>query len=409
MKKVLLIGGGIGQLPIAQKLKKREVCLIVIAYHCIDEVRTLADKYIQQDLFDYEGVLEIAKKEKIDAVISDQHDLFIPVVAYIAEKLNLPGNKFDQVQTYCDKNKFRDICDKLNVPVPKHISIKDEIFPAELRFPIVVKPADAQSSLGISKVSSNEQYQDAVKKALFFSRCRYAIAEEYFEGQEIVSEGLIHNGSYFNLALGDRSYFKLQDLFIPAQTLFPSEIPEKIRKKIIEFETRIAREVRPSFAIVHTEWLWNKENNQLCCVESALRGGGVYISSDIIPKCTGLDINSLLIDFVLGESIDVPEFISHKEMTAAGYICFYLHEGKISKIDGLDKIAKLEGVNRISLEGLTVGKDVQIMTHKGHRYGPILISASNRTFLEDLIKECQTLLDITVHNSVGDWPGPIWE
>lgn len=50
----------------------------------------------------------------------------MPTVAYIAEKLELPGNTFAQVMSYCNKNNFRDNCDKLNIPVPKHISVNSD-------------------------------------------------------------------------------------------------------------------------------------------------------------------------------------------------------------------------------------------------------------------------------------------
>lgn len=409
MKKVLLIGGGIGQLPIAQRLRERpDVVLIVVAYHCIEAVRDLAHKVIYHDLFDLDGVLEIAKSEAIEAVISDQHDLFVPTVAYISEALGIPGNKFNQVQTYCDKNRFRVICDRLHVPVPRHQALNDAKQLVSLKFPIVVKPADAQSSLGISKVTDTAWIQDAVDAALKYSRTGFAIAEEFFEGREIVSEGLIYNGKYFNLSFGDRIYFQLKNMFIPAQTLFPSTIPKYVAKKIVAYESAIAAEVKPSFAIVHTEWLWNEETDEMCCVESALRGGGVYISSDIIPKCTGLDINSLLIDFALGKSIDIPEFLSKKKNAAAGYLCFYLHEGEIVEIDGIDALKKNKGVNKIFLDNLSVGTEVQKLTHKGQRYGPILISSINRKGLDALIRNCQDTLKITIKEGNKHYFGPNW-
>ena len=408
-KRVMLVGGGIGQLPLANKLTHRGgVILIVVCYHILDEIAALADKVIIHDLFDLEGVLEIARQERIDAVVSDQHDLYIPTVAYVAEHLGLPGNKYEQVLSYCDKNKFRDVCELLGIPVPKHERVTNKEQETMLHFPVIVKPADAQSSVGVSKVTDNNLYREALTKAIDYSRSGTAITEEFFEGQEIVSEGLIYNGVYNNLSFGDRVYFKLPDVFIPSQTIFPSTIPEDVCHRIVGFETKLAKHIRPSFAIVHSEWLWNKESNQLCCVESALRGGGVYISSDLIPLCTELPINELLIDYALGQQIDIAEFLSHKKNRASGYICFYLHKGIISKTEGLEELAKLKGIERLCLEGLKVGTEVQKMTHKGQRYGPILVSSTNRDSLERLISDCQETLRVTVEDSGQYNVGPIW-
>lgn len=77
-----------------------------------------ADKFIKQDLFLYDEVVDIAKSEKVEAVVSDQHDIMAPLVAYIAENLGLAGNKYETLVSYCNKNEFRSNCDKLGIPSP---------------------------------------------------------------------------------------------------------------------------------------------------------------------------------------------------------------------------------------------------------------------------------------------------
>lgn len=409
--KVLLVGGGIGQLHLARKLHDKGIYFIVVAYNIIDEVRLLANKVIKHDLFDLEGVLAIAKEEKVEAVLSDQHDLFIPTVAYVAEHMNLPGNRYEQVITYCDKNKFRTVCDKVGVPVPKHHDVTNSSISLSdygLSLPVMVKPADSQSSVGVVRIVDESELQPALSNAISLSRSGSAIIEDFFVGQEIVCEGVIQNGNYYNLEFGDRVYFNLPDKFIPSQTIFPSAIPDDLKQRIIECEKRIALFEQPRFAIVHSEYLWNKDTNEIRCVESALRGGGVFISSHLIPACTGIDINDVLIDFALGKQIDVETIVAQKENKAAAYICFYLPQGAVEKIEGISKLKSRSDVIMVCLDNLKVGNKAEKMEHKGNRLGPILIKANSRKELEEAIISIQNELKVLVRTADG-LKTQIWE
>ena len=169
-KRVLLLGAGIGQLFLAKKIKQDGHYLIIIAFNYLPEVIALADKFIHQDLYDKDSVCKIASEERVDAVLSDQHDIISPLVAYVADFLNLPGNHYGQVLSYTDKNLFRDNCDRLDIPVPRHYRLdKNPDLPESFKyvsFPWIVKPADSQSSLGITKVDSFSEFETAVRKAV---------------------------------------------------------------------------------------------------------------------------------------------------------------------------------------------------------------------------------------------------
>ena len=410
-KKVLLIGGGMGQLQLARKLHDKGLYFAVVAYNIIDEVRLLANKVIKHDLFDLEGVLAIAKEEKVDAVLSDQHDLFIPTVAYVAEHMNLPGNRYEQVITYCDKNKFRTVCDRVEVPVPKHHDVSNSYISLAdygISLPVMVKPADSQSSVGVVKVVDDSELQTALSNAISLSRSGSAIIEDFIVGQEIVCEGVIQDGNYYNLEFADRVYFNLPDKFVPSQTIFPSTIPDDVKQRIIDCEKRIAQFEQPRFAIVHSEYLWNKDSNEICCVESALRGGGVFISSHLIPACTGIDINDALIDFALGKQIDVETIVAHKENKAAAYICFYLPQGIVENIEGKEELKSRPDVIMACLDNLKVGNIAGKMEHKGSRLGPILVRANSRKELEIVINSIRDELKVSVRTADG-LKTQIWE
>lgn len=412
MKKILVIGAGIGQFFLAKKIKQHGHYLITISLPGDYPVIEIADKVYYEDIFNKDGVLEIARKEKIDAVISDQNDLMMPTVAYVAEKMGLPGNSVSIVESYCNKNTFRDNCDKLGIPVPRHAAVNTLSIPEIMKgvpFPWMVKPADSQSSVGVTRVNNMNEFNAALSFALSKSKTHSSIVEEFFCGQEVVCEGFIYKGRYYNLGFADRKYFDLPNLFIPSQTLFPSMIPNCVSEKIIGFEKRMAEYTKPEFAIVHSEYLYNPTNGEIRVVESALRGGGVYISSHLVPLYTSIDINEVLLECVFGNQVDIEAILSKRNDRASGYVCFYLPEGIITSVEGMDRLHELPFVKMLSVSDIKIGEKTHAMTHKGQRLGPILLSADNRRQLEQYIEKIKCTMRVNVLDNFKKNNGIKWE
>lgn len=412
MKKILMIGAGVGQAFLSRKIKERGDYLITVTVPGNQPVIGIADKVIFNDVFDKEGVLKLVRNENIDGVISDQNDTMMPTVSYVAEKMNLPGVRISQIDAYCNKNHFRANCDILNIPVPKHIKVTNIEIPEKFKsvpFPWIVKPADSQSSLGVEKICDKEEYVSAIEKALYYSKSKSAIVEEFFEGEELVAEGFIYKGKYYNLGFADRKYFKLDKLFIPSQTIFPSTVDNQILESIIRCEEKMADYIKPDFAIVHSEYLYNQNSREFCVVESALRGGGVYISSHLVPLYSGIDINDVLLDCVSGKSVDVLSVLTPKARHAAGYICFYLPEGVINRIDGIEIIKSMDWVKMLHLDNLNIGMKTPMLTHKGQRLGPIIVTGKDRNDIDVNISSIQRILNVSVIGEDGNIYGIIWE
>ncbi len=410
MKKLLIIGAGIGQVPLLQKAKSRGIHVTVVSipgnYPCFE----LADDVIYMDIYDSDGIVDEARKRGITAVVSDQNDLMIPTVGYVAEKLGLPGNKFDTVMDFCNKNQFRDMCDAAGVPCPKHKSVSKETIdaPIDMPFPLMVKPADSQSSIGVKKVNNEQELKEALDFAISKSPTSNAIVEEFFQGREVVCEGFTHEGKYYLLQFADRKYFDLPEVLIPSQTLFPSTLNKEYKDRIVECESKLAAYAKPSFAIVHSEYLINEATGEIRVVESALRGGGVYISSDLVPMATGIDINDVLLRKALGEEVDVDKVFEQRKENASAYVCFYLNEGTVCSVKGVEEVKALPFVHEAYINDLQMGQKTGLPTYKGARKGPILVYGSDLEDLERNILTAQNTFHVEVKEGTGTISGIHW-
>lgn len=412
MKKLLVIGAGIGQIVMVKKAKAMGCHVTVVTSPGSWPAIALADDVWYIDIYERDKIVERARQEGIEAVISDQNDLMIPTVAYVAEKLGLPGNTFDQVMQFCNKNTYRENCDRLGTPVPKHIRITEPDFDPDsfaCPLPWIVKPADSQSSISVKKIERKEDLLPALGQALASSKTHEAILEEFFVGKEVVCEGFIEDGEYYCLSLADRRYFDLKGLLIPTQTLFPSTIAPALQERIITCERKMAAHVHPAFAITHAEYLYNEETGEIRPVECALRGGGVFISSHLVPLATGIDVNDLLLRKALGMETDVRAAFARRVDKAAGYVCFCLKEGVVASIEGVEEINAMPFVAMAELSSIAVGKRTDPLTWKGARKGPLLITGENRADLEKNILTVQNTLKIAVDDGETVENGIIWQ
>lgn len=401
-KKVMIIGAGAGQVPLINLCKQEGLHTYVVSPFGPYPGIKLADTHINEDIYHVDALVEKGRELGIDYVISDQSDFAVPLVAYIADKLGVPGNKPEVAQTYSYKSKFRAFCEKNNIPSPKAVEIHNaDSLPQGLRFPVVVKPADSQGSRGISKVESYADLKQAVLDAMAYSKKGSVVIEEFFKGREVVCEGFAIDGVYYPVAFGDRNYFNLEGKFIPSQTIFPSSISLEIEKRIIANEKLITSILKPEFGTVHSEYLVNEETGEFVVVESALRGGGVYIASDLIPLSVGVDLTEILLLAMTGQKEKAIKKLGNRIDRASAYICFYLNKGRITSIEGIDKIKSMPHVNKADVENLNIGDNVPFIEHKGMRKGPFIVEANSLSDLNRYIHDIQSSFSVNIDGEAG--------
>ncbi|MEA1877219.1 MAG: hypothetical protein U9N86_10170, partial [Bacteroidota bacterium] len=119
-KIIMVIAGSSWQIPIVQKIKKMGYKTLVVNLYDDSPAFKYSDYSEVVDILDTEKCLSIAHKYKIGAVLSEQTDIAMPTVAYIAEQLGLPSLGKKNAALYTDKAKMRAFCTQNNVPQPKY-------------------------------------------------------------------------------------------------------------------------------------------------------------------------------------------------------------------------------------------------------------------------------------------------
>lgn len=332
-KKVMIIGGGKWQVPIIKKAKKLGYTVINTNLYSNSEGFKYSDFSYVVNVLDKKGNFEVAKKHKPDAVITDQSDIAVNTVAYIAEKLGLLGVGIDVADLYTNKSRMRQELKAKNLHHPKYKvckSLEEALaFLNELQGKAIIKPLSSQSSRGVVKINSINELKRSYAKTLTYSINNSILIEEYIGGIELTVEGFKTKDQHFTLAVSKKTHYKNLPS-VANSLLYLNSFNEFNINEIITINNFIFDKLK--FGITHVEYKYF--NNKFYLIEAAIRGGGTKISSHIIPKVSGVDVNELLIETALTGK--TPAFSISPKVNNTILKFFDFKSGKVSKIHGLE-------------------------------------------------------------------------
>ncbi len=413
MKKIIVLGASYGQIHLIQICKKMGCYVIVIGRKEQVPGFELADRIYYVDIKEKEYILGIAQKEEIDAILSDQSDYAVPTIAYVSEKMGLRTIGYERALNYTNKYRMR-VKAKLggiNVPCFFKTDEIDILYEnaKRLRYPLIMKPIDSAGSRGIHKIVSEEELAEAFYDSRAFSTTGEVIVEEYISGKEYIVDGFGIENQYINLDIGEKEYFDIKDTYISKRCIFISAdmITNENEKKILDINKKVVSYFGLPYGITHAEYILEDVTNKVYLVEIAARGGGIYLSSDLTPRATGIPTNEYLVEYVLyGKNKDIKNFKLQKRVTA--WMCFELAPGTISRISGVSRICEIKGVFKVCLDNIYIGKKILPLKNDLGKYGPILVEADSREKCCEIMSEVRKTLKIETIDIVGKKQGIIW-
>ena len=462
-KKLLVIGAGDFQLPLVQQAA--ESCEVVLAAPVIsaDFEPYITDRLLC-DVRDGEAILAFAREHQIDGVITDQTDIAVRSVAYVAEKMGLPGIGVETGILFTDKSLMRKRLTELGIPQLPNRTVSSpgealefyrelcakktsgtfgdahavsgkntsgEYAPGEeeaaegsggapsgcadeavgscgnAALPrVIIKPLDTQGSRGVQVCGSEDEIRAKYGEAArWSSNRRDVIVEQFATGREFVVESLVLDHEYRTLCIGDTLYFNIPDAFAAKSRIFPTTADDTLRAKVRALDEKIIRGFGLRQGITHSEYIM--EGDEVYLIETAARGGGVFISSDLISLSSGLHTEQFLINIALGQQKELPQLLPRQQY--CGYMAFYLPIGRVVRADGIDTVCAFPFVHRNQLGKLRVGmENHEGATDKTSRLA-VIVSGDTREALMDHMAQVRAALQIEVEAPDGTLRPPIWE
>jgi biotin carboxylase len=384
-EKIIILGAGIMQGPIIKIAKELGFFTIVLDGSLHAPCISMADQFEQIDLKNKEEIETFASftqnsTERLGIMTAGTD--FSASVAWVAEKLSLPGIPYEAALNASDKSRMRACFKNARLPSPDFITISHEydINSINLPFPLVIKPVDNMGSRGCRRADSIEDFRNAAKTALGFSRSGRAIVESLMDGPEFSVDAIVWHDEITICGLADRHIF-FPPYFIEMGHTMPTVIEKEKQASMLE----------TFCAGIRALGIAGKENigaakgdikftvNGPMIGEIAARLSGGYMSGWTYPYSSGaLPIKGAILA-AMGRK---PEGLVPVKSWTCAERAFISIPGTIKEISGIELVHKQKYVNDVFLR-IKEGDRVSFPENNVTKCGNIIAAAQDRTTADD--------------------------
>ncbi len=387
MKRLLIIGASILQLPAIKKAKALGHYVAVADFNPNAVGIPFADEFYNASTIDIEAICKVAEEFKPDGIMTLATDMPMRSIAAAASRLGLPGISMDTAIKSTDKGEMIKAFKAHGVESPWFYIIKDvamlESLLPELTYPCILKPTDNAGSRGVMLVKSADELMTAYQYSVSQSRGGLVILEEYMTGPEVSVEVMVVDGEPHVLQVTDKLTTGAP-YFVEMGHNQPSILPAEDVEKIKDLACRAVKSVGINCGPSHVEIKLTPNGPKM--VELGARMGGDCITTHLLPLSTGIDMVKATIDVSLGLIPDITPVL-HKGSAIRFFDAPY---GVISSIDGVDEAYAVDGVQEITFTK-NVGDEVTEIHSSLDRCG-FVIAQCDKT--EEAIAVCEKVKDL---------------
>ena len=278
-EKILILGAANDQLLLISKSKELGYYVIVCDRTTTNPGLKYVDKHYQVDYMDREVVLQIAKVEEVDGIISNS-EVVMQNVAYVCEELGLRGNTLESIRNIGEKNLFRKLQNRIGVFAPKQTDVDtmENAIQAikEMSLPVLIKPCRNSASRGITKIDSFDEslIRKSFENSARDSWNKKVTVEEFvempsltvIEGDIFIYDGKILWDGIFNDQRSSGAPM------VPMSDISPLHLSSEKKNVIKDTVAKIVKGAGLEFGQFNIEMYFTKDN-QLFVIEINTRQG----------------------------------------------------------------------------------------------------------------------------------------
>lgn len=393
-KKVMVLSGLSAQIPLINRLHDFGCEVYDVNLYENSPAFEYADHSAIMNILDNEACLNYARKNGIDAIMSEQCDIATTTIAYVATELGLPNIGNDMARLYTNKFAMREFGIANGIPTPefKICYSKQEAvdFFNNLGKKIIIKPLDSNSSRGVYTIESLEDLEEHFDATMACSlREKAVLCERYITGTEFTIDGLVTRNGHVCLAISEKHHYLHNDniadelFFSHKNDRFDYDLLRKTNDKFVNLSGL-------KFGLTHAEYKF--EDGKYYLIEIGARGGGNFISSTIVPIMSGVDNYDYLVKKYLNIEFDDAVCVDPKLIDRCCVLKFFDTPDKggvVKGIQGLDFINDNSNILDFKLN-FEIGDCIEPAKDDAARIGYYIAYADSRDELRALMSKIES-------------------
>ena len=353
-KKLLMLGGASYAPYVKEYADKAGFRLFSAGTPVNATMKACSEEFFLVNAGDVEGICALIKEQQIDGILSLGNENLICAAIEMARRCDLPfylaPEHWEEMQ---DKENFKKHCGEFGVDVIEPLEISRDPSDEELAalpYPLVIKPAGSSGSKGITVCYAKDTVKEALKKAASFSRTGTYIAERFMQCPEFIVSYMIKDGEVGLWMLGDRHMNTRQKGFgaLSNLSVFPSRFSELYINNVHDKMVAMLKKHGPKNGTLFVQGF--VDGDKIRFFDPGLRFCGT-LDTIVYPKICGISPLDWMVNHSLTGVLCTDEEFEKMDWRLHGkayaQLSVLVHPGKIARIEGIDRLKDIPGVENV--------------------------------------------------------------
>lgn len=401
-KRLLFLGATAAIRDLVLLAKSAGIYTIVTDYTPNAVAKEVADKAYDISTFDIDKLSKVIEADGIDGVITGFSDANLMPCYQLAMKFNFPFYAtVNQIKTTTNKIKFKEACRRCGLPVVQEYHLDDKLDGKdidEMRFPVIMKPADSYASKGIAICETPERLKENYAFSKSYSPTGKVIVERYVQGwTDSCCYFTVQDGVLTLSAMTDRDMLSSYDEHAqqPSVMYYPSRYIDDYYRRLHQGMQKYVKLLGIKNGTMFVQLF--AKNGEFLIFETGYRlcGASEYI---IVSEENEINTGLMHIRYALTGQFNGWENVKYDNARFANSYCILvisLRPGKIGQVIGVDELSKSDHCINI-LQYYRVGDTVSSASYGtfSQAFARIYLKAKSKTELNEAIQYARETVDV---------------
>lgn len=356
-KRLLVLGGAAYHLKVIHAAREMGVYTIVTDYLPVEDApcKRVADKSYDLDIMDFDSVVELCQRERVDGVLGAWMDPCQEPYFEVCHRLGLPCYMDNREQLKCltDKEAFKACCKKYGVDTIPGYEVEDlfaEDAEERVQLPLIVKPGRCRGSRGCEVCYTLKEAREALERAGRTSNNGRVVIEQYLHGANMICITFFAvEGEIYLLRVADEMYGTIEEGIdkVTVGSTMPSRL---VNHQDMRDACQRIKKMLHGLGITNGPVYFQgiEDGKKVYLYDPGFRFPGA--NTDLLmTKATGIDIPKKMIEFALTGAFS-SNFgkIDDRTPLFNGNVCCLVkpavRPGKIAKVVGEEEISHMPEV-----------------------------------------------------------------
>ncbi len=391
MKKLMIMGAGIYQVPLIKTAKRMGIHTIAVSIPGNYPGFALADEVCYENTVDYEAVLRVAKEKQVDGIVTAGTDVAVITIGKVCDALGLKGLSFAAAEIASNKLGMKEKYEEYGVRTARFRLVKldgSDLMEkaAELTFPLIFKAVDSSGSRGIRRVDDVSEFEATRQYVAESTHKDYFLVEEFIEGEEFGAQAFVQDGKVeFILPHGDFVFHG--DTGVPVGHFAPYDLPEEVVCDCKEQLVKAVQAMGLDNCAINADFILR--DGKTYVLELGGRSGATCLA-ELVSIYYGFDYYEKLIRVALGEKVS---FASEQAVPNVSKLLMSDTDGVI--VSQTDDNVPSDNLVEVQFD-YQPGDHVHAFHVGPHRIGHVITKGRTLDEAEKLLDEALSNIRITV-------------